>query len=1014
MKTLFAVDDNDVNLIAVEEALSEHYRVFTFASAEDMFKLLSKITPDLILLDIEMPGTNGFEALKKLKSDQSSMRIPVIFLTGRDDMSAELSGFELGAVDFITKPFSAPFLLKRIKIHLDVDEIVRERADNLVRLEMEKTAVEAEERMTLMLDSFPMSCQILDRNLNLLDCNNAAVKLYGLTDKQEFKNRFFEFSPEFQPDWQRSDEKMHALVDKTFKEGYSEFEWTHRRSDGTPMPTEITLVRVKYKDDNAILGYARDMREYNRMKDEIKAIEERNLVVTEASPVAYILCLKDLSPIDCNNEAIRLFACPDKQSFINNYWTRLIPETQPDGKKSIEAAQMLTDISYVDGKFKFEWQYQTYNGDKFPAEITLTPLVYKGDEYIIAFIYDLSRIKKAERELGDALIAAQAANKAKSLFLANMSHEIRTPMNAIIGITEIQLQDRTLSPDTEEALGIIFNSSNMLLGVINDILDFSKIEAGKLDLVSSKYDIPSLINDIVQLNLLRYESKLIEFKLHVDENTPLYMFGDELRTKQILNNLLSNAFKYTEKGEVCLSISAEKGPESASLDSDEHSEVTLILKVSDTGQGMTPEQIDVLFDEYMRFNNDVNFTIVGVGLGMSITKRLVDLMNGEISVESEPGKGSVFTVRLLQKYVGKDLCGADLAAQMRQSRFQSITKIQKTQFKREYMPYGSVLVVDDVESNLFVAKGLLLPYGLKIELAASGFEAIEKIKSGSVYDIIFMDHMMPQMDGIETLKIIRGMDYAHPIVALTANAISGQAEMFQANGFDGFVSKPIDSRILNSVLNSIIRNKQSPEVIEAALREAARRDKVNVRTPVTPAVSLEIMDMFIRDAQKAVAILEGYSAPDNISDVTLQLYTTTVHGMKSALANVGEARLSGVAFRLEQAGRERNADIILSETPAFLNALRSVIAKNKPPEEEYSDIQISDEDIAFLRDKLLSIKMASLTFEKKAAKDALAELKIKVWPRRIKETLDTITENLLHSAFEKVVAVTEDTIKSLE
>jgi CheY-like chemotaxis protein/HPt (histidine-containing phosphotransfer) domain-containing protein len=329
------------------------------------------------------------------------------------------------------------------------------------------------------------------------------------------------------------------------------------------------------------------------------------------------------------------------------------------------------------------------------------------------------------------------------------------------------------------------------------------------------------------------------------------------------------------------------------------------------------------------------------------------------------------------------------------------------------MPYGSVLVVDDVESNLYVAKGLLLPYGLKVELASSGFEAIEKIKNGGVYDIIFMDHMMPQMDGMEALKIIRTMEYTHPIIALTANAMSGQAEMFQANGFDGFVSKPIDSRILNTVLNRVIRNKQSPEVIEAALREKAKMDEENMKSLVTPSVSFGIMEAFIRDAEKAVVILEEYAALDSISDANLQLYTTTVHGMKSALANVDETKLSNIAFKLEQAGRERNADIILAETPAFLNALRLVIAKTKPFE-EYSDTELSDEDMAFLRDKLFAIKAACAAFEKKAAKNALAELKLKVWPRRVKEALDAITEYLLHSSFEKAVDAAEEIIMSFE
>jgi len=392
---------------------------------------------------------------------------------------------------------------------------------------------------------------------------------------------------------------------------------------------------------------------------------------------------------------------------------------------------------------------------------------------------------------------AQAANQAKSSFLAQMSHEIRTPMNAILGVSEIQLRNRNLTPEAEEGFRRIYESGSLLLNIINDILDFSKIDAGKMEITLYKYDIPSLINDTALVNRLRYESRPIDFILEVDENTPLEMIGDELRIRQILNNLLSNAFKYTEKGKVGLSINVE------SKDYDTGS-VILIFKVSDTGQGMTKEQIDKLFDEYTRFNMKANRGISGTGLGMSITKRLVELMNGEISVESEAGRGAVFTVRLPQKIHGSAVCGKEIAEKLANFRFHSKTISKKAQVKQEHMSHGRVLIVDDVESNLYVAKGLLLPYGLHVDTANSGFKAIEMIKN-TEYDIVFMDHMMPVMDGMQATKIIREMGYTRPIVALTANAVVGQAEIFLSNGFDGFLAKPIDTRKMDIVLKDYIK-----------------------------------------------------------------------------------------------------------------------------------------------------------------------------------------------------------------
>ena len=408
--------------------------------------------------------------------------------------------------------------------------------------------------------------------------------------------------------------------------------------------------------------------------------------------------------------------------------------------------------------------------------------------------------------------AANLASRAKSAFLSTMSHEIRTPMNAILGITEIQLQNDTLAKNIRDAFVKIHVSGDMLLGIINDILDLSKIEAGKLEVFNAQYEIASLISDTAQLNMLRIGTKPIEFDLRVDENLPVLLSGDELRVKQIFNNLLSNAFKYTEKGTVFLSVSAEPGGAD--------DEIMLVLSVRDTGLGMTEEQVAALFDEYSRFNQKANRTTEGTGLGMSITRNLIHMMHGEIAIESESGKGSTFTVRLPQGKVNADVLGKAMAENLHQFRTSSRLEMKRAQLTREPMPYGRVLIVDDVETNILVAEGLIALYGIHVESVDSGFGAIEKIKNGSVYDIIFMDHMMPKMDGIEATSIIRSLGYERPIVALTANAVVGQADIFFRNGFDDFISKPLDIHLLNTVLNKLIRDKQPPEVIEAARRQA--------------------------------------------------------------------------------------------------------------------------------------------------------------------------------------------------
>jgi signal transduction histidine kinase/CheY-like chemotaxis protein/HPt (histidine-containing phosphotransfer) domain-containing protein len=608
----------------------------------------------------------------------------------------------------------------------------------------------------------------------------------------------------------------------------------------------------------------------------------------------------------------------------------------------------------------------------------------------------LRDLKHAVSEAMRAYAEAAAANNAKTSFLASMSHEIRTPMNAILGVTEIQLQNGEMSEDTKNALNIIYNSGYTLMGIINDLLDLSKIEAGRMELVNSRYEMASFINDTINLNMTRIGSKPIEFKLEVDENLPLELIGDELRVKQILNNLLSNAFKYTDSGEVRLSFSAETTGEDLT---EGRPCVTLTVIVRDTGQGMTRTQVQKLFDAYSRFNMKANRLVEGTGLGMNIVQNLVKKMDGDISVNSTPGKGTEVTVHLTQGYAGTAKLGSDLAENLMGFRLTGMSKMKKAQITRDYMPYGSVLVVDDMETNLYVAKGFLLPYGLTIDTALSGKEATEKIRRGNVYDIVFMDHMMPVMDGIEAVKIIRANGYTRPIVALTANALSGQADMFMANGFDGFISKPIDIREMNASLNRFVRDRQSPEVIEAA--RAAYGESA---TTAAVQVGSELVKIFIRDAEKAIAVLQSYEAGNFNENDNLQMYIINVHALKSALANIGETKLADFAKELEQAGRDRNTAFLSDKTPAFLSDLRARVDSLKSDKAEYGASEVSDEDTAYFRKMLLVIREACAIYDKKAARDALAELKKKPWTPGHGELLDAIAEHLLHGDFDEVEA----------
>ena len=621
---------------------------------------------------------------------------------------------------------------------------------------------------------------------------------------------------------------------------------------------------------------------------------------------------------------------------------------------------------------------------------------------------------EAMRSIRVAVEEARAANQAKSMFLSNMSHEIRTPMNAILGITEIQFQNETLSPEAKEAFDKIYSSGDMLLGIINDILDLSKIEAGKLELVIGSYNTASMINDTAQLNMMRIGSKPIEFKLEVDENFPAMLQGDELRVKQILNNLLSNAFKYTEKGRVTLGASVEQGV------NPDRSGVAVIFRVSDTGQGMTNEQIERLFDEYTRFNQQANRSTEGTGLGMSIAQNIIRLMNGSINVKSEPGKGTVFTVRLPQGSVGPEVLGRELAENLRQFRLSSKEQMKRVQISRESMPYGSVLIVDDVETNIYVAKGLLAPYSLKIDSADSGPKAIEKINNGAAYDIVFMDHMMPGMDGIEATKIIRGLGYKGTIVALTANALAGQAEIFLENGFDDFISKPIDLRQLNTVLNKFVRDKKPAQggtmaVSPAVLPNGQATDEPAqppTDPPTDPPIDPRFAEIFVRDANKALAALENICENDTFgSEDGMRSYIINVHGMKSALANIGQTKLSGLAAELELAARNGDTGMLSPGTREFNKQLRALTERLVPKPAAEKGAQ-EKEDRQYLLGKLKAVKAACEEYDKKTVKDILAGLEEKTWSQPTAEILETLAEHLLHSDFEEIAVIVDKIISA--
>jgi signal transduction histidine kinase/CheY-like chemotaxis protein len=655
-----------------------------------------------------------------------------------------------------------------------------------------------------------------------------------------------------------------------------------------------------------------------------------------------------------------------------------------------------------------------------------------------------NELTKQNLQLIEANRKTEFASQAKSDFLAKMSHEIRTPMNAITSMAELLLREE-LSGKARSHAQDIKQAGNNLISIINDILDFSKIEAGKMEIIPVNYLLSSLINDTVNIIRTRLVEKPLRFFTNIDSCIPNNLIGDEVRMRQILLNLLSNAVKYTQKGHIGLTITENKR---------DTGQVWLKIKIKDTGRGIKQEDRANLFNEFVKVDVKKNQGIEGTGLGLAITKRLCTAMGGEISMESEYGKGSVFTVVIPQgiesktplafvdeaekKNVliyenrlvyAKSICwtlenlkvphtmitdynefasalyrkewfyvfsgyglyktikplfGKDASA-FRGGKKPSLalmiewgteTCIQGVRFmsipaqsqsianvlngkedSKEYIksfnaiqfsfPSARILVVDDIPTNLRIVDGLLAPYKAKVDTCLSGSQAIELVKraalEGRGYDIVFMDHMMPEMDGIEATKIIRSLEGEHfrnmPIIALTANAVAGMQEMFLENGFNDFISKPIDVANLNEVINCWIKEEKREEKNEQSTisnkQSAVSDEQLAIRSIyLIPGLdtakgiamtggSLEaykkVLEIYCKDIEDRMQIIQNIPEAD-----TLSLFIINVHALKSSSASLGAKDVSAQAKELETAGKAENMAYIRERLPVFVQILREL------------------------------------------------------------------------------------------
>jgi len=529
------------------------------------------------------------------------------------------------------------------------------------------------------------------------------------------------------------------------------------------------------------------------------------------------------------------------------------------------------------------------------------------------------------RKLADAAQQANQANEAKSYFLSTMSHDIRTPMNAILGLNEMVLRESS-EEGIKKYSESIRTAGNTLLSIINDILDFSKIEAGKMELINVDYSFVSLLNDLVNMVEKKADDKGLSLNLDIDENIPTILNGDEIRIKQIIINILSNAVKYTKQGSVTFSAKASKIEDVPDM-------IKLKVSVADTGIGIKKEDLDRLFVAFERIEEKRNRNIEGTGLGMTIAQGFLAMMGSKLEVESEYGKGSVFSFEIVQKVVKWDPIG-DYEEAFRRSLSERINYHEKFT-----APHARVLVVDDTPVNLTVFVSLLKRTGIQIDTAQSGDECIALFVKNH-YDVIFLDHMMPDKDGIETLKEMKALtdtpNAKTPIICLTANAISGMREMYTNAGFDDYLTKPINvERLEMMLLQYLPKGKLAPALDENEVDEYVLPDflfrlkELDVNSGLNHCGNGESYMMTLKlyqdTAAKNAQEIEKYWAAGDIKNTTVK-----VHALKSTSRVIGALELGEFAARLEKAGDRGDVETLEKELGELISRYRN-LAKELAP-----------------------------------------------------------------------------------
>ena len=651
---------------------------------------------------------------------------------------------------------------------------------------MSKTMSESSSVLnSVLFNTNPLASMIISRDFELIDCNDTVMKVIGVSDKEDFINNIFLYNVPIQPNGMFAGEYARELVSTAFEAGEASARWIFRGKDGTHIPSEVLFRRIDALGEAVVIMYIRDLREELEAQAEIKEITDRNEIMINMTPIGFVFFDDEFNIVNCNPATLSLFEVSSQEEFADIFFS-LSPKYQSDGGLSTESFKEKMQKAFTYGQHSFEWEHLTANGFNLPAEITFVRVEYKGSYRLVGYFRDLreqkaiiAEMELAELKLREAKELAEGSTRTKSEFLANMSHEIRTPMNGILGITNLALKNEK-SEQQRGYLTKIDQSAKRLLRILDDILDFSKIEASKLKLEMSEFRIKSVIKEVSNVISYAVMKKDIGFEVDVSEKINFNLIGDSLRLEQVLLNIASNAVKFTDFGSVTISVDVQEKNENMAK---------LLFTVKDTGIGMTKKQTAVVFEAFGQADSSTTRIYGGTGLGLAICKSLVELMGGEVWVESKIGSGTTFfftacfeTVEAVEQSDGEITDDSDFTV--------------PDKFRGAHL-----LLAEDNEINRMIAEELLTSAGFTLDMAENGTIAVNKVKTNK-YDLVLMDIQMPETDGLSATKIIREIEKFRdlPILAITANAMSGDREKSLQAGMNDHITKPL---IPKDVLSTI-------------------------------------------------------------------------------------------------------------------------------------------------------------------------------------------------------------------